>query len=233
MRERHHSRNIERDEQEVVRVSPLTLRVLQLGWVIAAAFIAISFAGGFQAPTEKLGVVNISKVVEQSDYGKANQEVFSKMKTSRESFLEFIDTYRVLTAEQAQRLHDLTLKPSLSKEEQAEVERIKAEVVASSKRSAEIATKTNITPEERTLVEEYARRSQAMNDQATRWLREFTTEMQTWLDKEKLDSIEKARASIQQVAKEQGYSVVFEVGVAPYGANDLSEATLKAMNTQK
>jgi Skp family chaperone for outer membrane proteins len=83
------------------------------------------------------------------------------------------------------------------------------------------------------LVEEYARRSQAMNDQAERWLREFTTEMQTWLDKEKLESIEKARTAIQQVAREQGFTVVFEIGVAPYGANDITEATLKAMNVQK
>jgi Skp family chaperone for outer membrane proteins len=211
----------------------LSLRFLQLGWVIAAAFLAVALAGGFQGPTEKVGVVNIAKVVEQSDYGKANQQVFNKMKAVREGFLEFVDTYRVLTAEQAQRLHDLVMKPSLSKEEQAEMDRIKADIVASSKRSTELATKPNLTPEERTLVEEYARRSQGINDQATRWLREFTTEMQTWLDKEKLDSIEKARVAIQQVAREQGFTVVFEVGVAPYGANDISDATLKAMNGLK
>lgn len=72
-----------------------------------------------------------------------------------------------------------------------------------------------------------------MNDIATRWFREFTADMQNWADKQKLESIERARQAIQQVAKEQGYTVVFEVGVAPYGANDLSEATLKAMNEKK
>ncbi len=211
----------------------LNLRFLQLGWVIAAAFIAVSVAGGFQAPTEKIGVVDISKVVEQSDYGKANQDTFSKMKTARESLLEFIDTNRVVTNEQAQRIRDLSLKPNLTKEEQAELERIKADIVASNKRSQELLTKPNMTPEERSLVEEYARRSQTMNDLASRWYREFTADMQAWADKQKLDSIEKARGAIQEVAKEQGYTVVFEVGVAPYGANDLSDATLKALNAKK
>jgi len=206
---------------------------LHLGWVIACAFIGISFAGGFQGPSDKIGVVDISKVVEQSDFGKANQDVFNKMKTSREGLLEFIDTYRVLTNDQAQRLRDLALKPTLSKEEEAEQDRIKAEVIATSKRSTELATKTSLTAEERTLVEDYARRSQTMNDVATRWFREFTSDMQTWADKQKLDSIDKARVAIQQVAKDQGYTVVFEVGVAPYGANDLSDATLQAMNAKK
>lgn len=206
---------------------------LQLGWVIACAFIGIAIAGGFHAADDKIGVVDISKVVEQSDFGKANQEVFNKMKTSRESLLEFIDTYRVLTNDQAQRLRDLALKPTLTKEEEAEQDRIKAEIVATSKRSTELATKTTLTAEERTLVEDYARRSQTMNDVATRWFREFTSDMQTWADKQKMDSIEKARGAIQQVAKDQGYTVVFEVGVAPYGANDLSQATLQAMNAKK
>jgi Skp family chaperone for outer membrane proteins len=155
------------------------------------------------------------------------------MKASRESLLEFIDTERVLTNEQAQRIKDLSLKPNPTKEEAAELDRIKSEVTTAAKRSTELATKPNMTPEERNLVEEYARRSQTMNDLATRWFREFTADMQTWADKQKLDSIEKARAAIQQVAKDQGYTVVFEVGVAPYGANDLSDLTLKAMNEKK
>lgn len=209
------------------------VRFLQLGWVIACAFIGVALAGGFQSPAIKIGVVDISKVVEQSDFGKSNQDVFNKMKTSREGLLEFIDTYRVLTNDQAQRLKDLALKPTLSKEEDAEQERIKAEVVATSKRSTELATKPNLTPEERALVEEYARRSQTMNDVATRWFREFTADMQGWADKQKLDSIERARTAIQQVAKDQGYTVVFEVGVAPFGANDVSDAALQAMNAKK
>ncbi len=208
-------------------------RFLQLGWVIAAAFIAVALTGGFQDSTSKIGVVDISKVVEQSDFGKQNQESFNKMRAGREGLLEFIDNNRVLTNEQAQRLKEIMLKANATKEETAEADRIKAEVIAANKRSQELATKTSMTPEERTLIEEYARRSQTMNDVAQRWYREFTSDMQTWADKQKMESIEKARVAINEVAKAQGYTVVFEVGVAPYGANDMTAAALTAMNAKK
>src|SRR5438045_1168944 len=112
-------------------------RFLQLGWVIAAACIAVMFGTGFRQTAIKIGVVDISKVVEGSDFGKANQATFNAMKTGRESLLEFIDNNRVLTNEQAQRLRDLWLKPNPTKEETAEMERIKADVVAAAKRSQE------------------------------------------------------------------------------------------------
>ena len=205
---------------------------LQFGWVLAAAFGAVIFAGGFGQVSEKTAVVDISRVVEQSNFGKSNQDAFAKMKEARESLLVFIDTNRVLTNEQGQRIKDLSLKPNPTAEETAELERLKADVVAAAKRSPELATKPNLTPEERNLLEEYARRGQTMDANAQRWLREFTTEMQNWADKQKLDSITRARAAIQQVAKAQGYTLVFEIGVAPYGANDISDAVLTAMNAK-
>jgi Skp family chaperone for outer membrane proteins len=208
-------------------------RFLQLGWVFFATFAGIALAGGFQDKTDKIGVVDITKVVEQSDFGKQNQEAFAKMKKSREDLLEFIDTYRVLTNEEAQQLKDLSLKATRTKEEDAKVERIKADIVARNKKMNELSTKTTLTNEERPLLEEYARQSQTMNDVAQRWFREFTADMGDWADKQKLESITRARAAIQEVAKQQGYTVVFELGVAPYGASDVSDAALVAMNAKK
>jgi Skp family chaperone for outer membrane proteins len=198
-----------------------------------ATVSGITMAGGFQEKADKIGVVDITKVVEDSDFGKRNQEEFAKMKSSREGLLEFIDTYRVLTNEQAQQLKELTLKATRTPAEDAKIETIKADVIASNKRFNELTTKTTLTPEERTLVQDYAHRSQVMNDVAQRWFREFTADMGDWADKQKLDSVVRAREAIQQVAKEQGYTVVFELGVAPYGANDVSAASLQAMNAKK
>ena len=209
------------------------VRFLQFGWVMFAALLAVMIAGGFQEPAQKSGVVDIAKIVENSEFGKQNQVVFAQMKKSREEVLEFLDTYRILTAEQAQRIRDLSLKTNPTPEEKAELDRLKADVIASSKKSTELSTKPNLTAEERTLMEEYARRSQTMTEVTQRWLREFTNEMQTWADAQKVQSVSKARKAIQDVAKTGGYTLVFEVGVAPYGANDLSDDALKAMNEQK
>lgn len=215
------------------RSQPSLSRFSMAGWLVAAAMGGAWFSSGFQSPSLKLGVVDVNRIVEASDLGKTNAATLKSMKTARENVLEFIDTYRVLTPEQATRIRDLWLKPTRTKEEDAELERIKAEVISSNKRLQELSTKTNLTPEERTLMEEYARRSQMMNEQATRWLREFTDEIQSWIDGAKADSYQKARAAISEVATKDGYNMVFESTVCPYGANDVSEAALAAMNVKK
>lgn len=203
------------------------------GWAIAALLLGVFAAVGFQDASNKIGIVDISKVVEMSDFGKANQASFNQMKTAREGVLEFIDTYRVLTVEQATRFRDLSIKPTPTAEEKAELERIKADVMAADKKNKELSVKANLTPEDRALIEEYSKRANNMEMTAGRWLREFTNELQGWADKQKLTSLDRARAAVQEVAKAQGFTVVFEVGVAPYGANDITDAALKAMNAKK
>ena len=205
----------------------------KIAYLVAAATLGVLAASGFQDTTNKFGVVDISDVVEQSDYGKKNQEDFNAMKSAREGILEFIDTYRVLTNEQALKLRELTLKPNASAAEKAELETLKATIQASDKKSKEFATKATLTPEERTLMQDFAQRSQTMEQVAQRWFREFTNEMQQWADKQKAASIQKAREAVTEVAKAGSYTIVFESGVAPYGANDLTQPALKAMNAKK
>lgn len=208
------------------------LNISNMGWLVAAAMAGAMLVSGFQGGTDKIGVVDIAKVVSQSNIGKADQATFTQMKASREGVLEFVDTYRVLTNEQAQKIKELSLLPNPKPEQKTELERIKAEVKASSARSTELASKTSPTAEDRALMDEFGRRSQTMEQVAQRWYREFTQELQDWADKQKAASIDKAKAAVQEVAKAQGYTVVFEAGVAPYGANDLFDPTLKALNAK-
>ncbi len=207
-------------------------RFLQFGWVLAAALIGVGLAGGFQTTEIKIGTVDIVRLLDQSDYGKEGQDIFKKMKAQREGILEFVDQYRILTTEQALRIRELALKEVPTKEQAAELDRIKADIVATSKRSTELATKPNMTPEERTLVEEYARRSQQMNDTVQKWFKDFNNEMADFADKRKLVGLTKARKAINDVSKAQSYTVVFDESTAPYGANDLTDAALTAMNAK-
>ena len=208
-------------------------RLLQVGLAFALAVLAVIIASGFQGSAIKIGVVDITQVVEKSDFGVQNRATYKTLQAAREGLLEFIDTYRVLTTDQAVRIRDLTLKENATDADKAELERIKAEVIAADKRSRELATKANMSPEERTLVEEYARRAQAMADVQSRWFREFSSQLQEWSDKQKTAALGKARDAIKEVAKAQGFTVVLEVGIAPYGADDLSDAALAAMNAKK
>src|SRR5688572_32994489 len=109
----------------------------KIAYLVAAAAVGVLAASGFQDTTNTLGVVDVSDVVEQSDYGKKNQEDFNAMKSAREGILEFIDTYRVLTNEQALKLRELTLKANATAAEKAELETLKATIIASDKKSKE------------------------------------------------------------------------------------------------
>ncbi len=206
------------------------IRFLQLGWVAAAALGILMVAGGFQSPSDKVAVVDIPQLVDQSDFGKGNQQTRQAMKAAREQILEFIDTNRVLTLEQAQKIKDLSLKTAPTPEEKAQLETVKAEVNVANKKWQELSTRASLTPEERTMIEEYARRSQTMTEVEKRWFQEFSTEMETWDNKQNVAGLEKARTAISAAAKAQGFGLVFEVSVAPYGANDLTAAALQAMN---
>jgi len=203
------------------------------GWMVAAGLAGIMLGSGFQTPSLKLGVVDLNAVIDKSDAGKSGKKSFEEMKAAREGLLEFIDQYRILTIEQANRLRELMLLKEKTKPEDAELERLKADIIATSKRSAELATKPNYTPEERTLVEEYSRRSQTMNETSTRWLREFSDEVQNWVASSREQNYQKAKAAAAEVAAKDGYTMVIEGSVAVFGANDITDLSLAAMNAKK
>lgn len=212
----------------------MNTRFSKLGWVVAAAVIGIFGAVGFQDASTKIGVVDITKVVESSDFGKSNQESFNAMKDAREGVLKFIDQYRVLTVDQATKIKNLSIKETpLTAGEKAELDKTKADVIAAAEKNRALGLKQPLTQEERNLLEEYGRNAANMEGTAGEWLRQFTVELETWVNTRKLESLNRARAAVQEVAKAQGYTVVLEVGIAPYGANDLSDAALKAMNAKK
>jgi Skp family chaperone for outer membrane proteins len=203
------------------------------GWIVAAGLAGIMLGSGFQTLSLKLGVVDLNAVIDKSDAGKSGKKSFEEMKAAREGLLEFIDQYRILTIEQANRLRELMLLKEKTKPEEAELERLKADIIATSKRSAELATKPNYTPEERTLVEEYSRRSQTMNETSTRWLREFSDEVQNWVASSREQNYQKAKAAAAEVAAKDGYTMVIEGSVAVFGANDITDLSLAAMNAKK
>ncbi|HWD38095.1 MAG TPA: OmpH family outer membrane protein [Fimbriimonas sp.] len=209
------------------------IRFLQLGWAAFLALAAVMVGVGFQTPTEKIGVADINRLMVDSDFGKSLQAQLDKMRAARQDLLSFIDSNRVITMDQAYQLRDLSLKPSLTKEEQAQLDSLKAAIVAASKKWTELATKPNMTPEERTLVQDYADRAQKMAQTGNRWVQDFSNDLADWAAKQKADGNQRARGAIQDVAKAQGYTMVYDSVFAPYGANDLTDAALAAMNAKK
>lgn len=207
-------------------------KMSMMGWFVAIGLLGVMVGSGFQAPSLKLGVVDITRIISDSEYGKESQRILNEMKKSRMTLFAFIDDYRVLTIEQANRLRELMLKPTRTKEEDAEMERIKAEVVVASKKSQEISTKPNLNAEDRALLEEYARRSQAMNQALQRWYKEAENEISEYYDSRKVEGFKRARTAVTEVAGKESYTLIFETSVVPFGTNDLTDVSLVAMNAK-
>jgi Skp family chaperone for outer membrane proteins len=207
-----------------------SVRFLQLGWVLFFAVATGWILSGFQAPVEKVGVADINRMMDESDFGKSVKTQLDKMRASREEVLQFIDNNRVITIDQATQIRDLTIKPDLTTAERAQLDSIKATVVAANFKWKELATKTNMTPEERTLVQDYADRAQKANTLGNNWVRQFTSDIDDWVQKQKVESNKRARAGIQQVAKQQSFSVVYDSVFVPFGANDITDTAIQAMN---
>lgn len=210
----------------------MNVRIYQFGSALALLLLGILVAGGFQAPTDKNGVVDINGLIETSNFGKGVRDGLDKMRAAREEVLGFIDTNRVLTIEQATKLRDLTLKPDRTPQETAELDTLKANVVATNKRWSELATKSNLMPEERIQLQDFADRAQKISELGKQWVQTFTNDIDSWLEKQKADSAARAREAITATAKAQGYTMVYDKAFAPYGANDLTDASLAAMNAK-
>ncbi|RYG19163.1 OmpH family outer membrane protein [bacterium] len=210
----------------------MSTRIYQFGSALSLLLLGVLVAGGFQAAADKNGVADINWLVDNSNFGKGARETLNRMRTSREEVLSFIDTNRVLTVDQATKLRDLTLKEGKTPAEQAELDTLKATIVATNKKWTELATKGTLTPEERTTLQDYSERAQRMTDLGKQWVNTFTNEIESFLDKQKAEGSARAREAINSTAKAQGYTMIYDKVFAPYGANDLTEAALAAMNAK-
>lgn len=181
---------------------------------------------------DKVANVNLAYMVENSDLGKANIAALNKMKETREGLLKFIDDNRVLTVEQAKNLRDLWLKDAPTAADTASLESLKAEINAQAKKNIELGQKPTLTPEERTLLQDYASRSANMEQLGSQWFQEFSQDIQQEANQRRSDTLVKARQAVQTVSKSGSYTLVFDATVAVYAANDLTDDALKAMNAK-
>lgn len=195
--------------------------------------LGVAIGSGFQGRTEKTGVVDIAKVFSDSDLAQRQTAQLRAMGTAREDMLRFVGDNRVFTDAQAARFRELSVKETTTAAEKAELDKIKADVIAANKAFRDLNLKQNPTEADRNKLQEYNRLAQNMTDLSRRWAEEFSSELQTMQDRLRTDTLNRARAAVREVAQKQGFNLVFVQDVAPYGANDLTPDALKAMNAKR
>ncbi len=203
------------------------------GWIVAAALAVTLGTAGFQSGSEKTGVVDMQRMVSTSELGLKNEQTLNAALASRRDLLDFIRKYGVLTTDQANKLRTLTLKENATEADKAEINRIRKEVMDASDNRNKLLQKPNPTDADRLALQDYNNRAQTMGEVMGQWSEEFQNELDQIETSVRTATVTKARQVLKDLAKQQGYSVVFEASVAPYGANDLTEAGVKALNAAR
>lgn len=201
--------------------------------VLGAGLLALMAGLGFQSTSNKFGVVDVAKVFNDSDFKKKQDDTLKAVGDSRAAILDFMENFRAFTPEQATRFRELSLKPQRTAAEQSELDKLKADVQAADAAFKQLQTKPTPTPAEVTQLQDYNARSQTTASLSQRWAREFDDEVRTMNDKMRDQTMDRIDKAIKEVSSKQGYTVVFSADLAPYGANDVTADTLKAMNAQK
>jgi Skp family chaperone for outer membrane proteins len=210
------------------------MKIDRVGWIAVAVLGGAVVTAGFQTPTAKNGIVDVAKVFNESAFAKAQSENVRNMGVARESVLVFVNQYRTIKAEDATKFKELTIKTTpLSPAEKADLERIKNDAQASENKYRELISKGNASPEELKQIEELNRRKDASGELLQAWQQDFTAEVTGKQETLRSEVLAKVRQAIQKVARDQGYTMVFDANVAPYAANDLTDDALKAMNAMK
>lgn len=204
----------------------------KLGWLVAAVLVAGLIGSGFGQAEAKMGVVDMDKVVFDSQLGKNNAAKLDTAVKSRQGLIDMVGTYRIATEEQLQRLRALVTKPTMSDAEKTEYDKIVADIKAAANQFDQLNQKTQPSEDDRRLLQEYNTRRDRSGQALQQWNQQFQEELVTMREQMLADSVKRAREVISERAKAQGYTVVFTSSTAVYAANDITADVIKALDSK-
>lgn len=209
------------------------MKLQHIVWLSVLALLGGVAAVGFQGTPDKFGIVDVEKVFNDSTFAKSQTDILRKMGESRQAVLEFLNNNRTMKADDAKKFRDLTLKANPTVTDQADIDRLKKDTAAGEAKFRELMTKPAPTPDEVAQVKDFNARRDATEQLMADWQQTFSAEVDEKRNSLRSEALAKVRTAIQKVAKDQGFTLVFDAQVAPYAANDVTDAALKAMNDLK
>jgi Skp family chaperone for outer membrane proteins len=205
----------------------------KLGWIVAAGLGGVMIGGGFQGGQTKIGVVNFRKVFQSNEHSKNGRTVMQSIEKSRQDLVAFLNTHRTATAEQMLRYKALSIKSPLTDPEKAELTKLKEDMIKGQQRYDTLSTKTPLTPDEQTVLNEFGTRMRNNDATLQRVVQELEQELTGVGNEQTQIVVDKLQATLDEIGKAGGYTVIFDVQVAPYGATDVTDQALKALNAKK
>jgi Skp family chaperone for outer membrane proteins len=205
----------------------------RLGWIVAAVLAGGIAGAGFQDKNEKTGSVDVAKVFNESDLARKQNDILHTMGVLRESVFQFLENNMHMKSDDADKFMKMSLKEDMSAAEKAQLEILKTEAQTNETNFKNLNTKPSPTPAEVAQLEEYNKRSELNSKLLQEWQHDFLQQIDQKRQQLHNETMLRVKESVIQVAKKQGYSIVFNQDMAPYTANDLTTDTLTQMNNNK
>ncbi|MBS1716977.1 MAG: OmpH family outer membrane protein [Armatimonadetes bacterium] len=202
------------------------------GWHAAGAVVALMLVG-FQTNQSKIGVVDVGKVFRDSQLAHKEGESYQAVQENRRSIIEFINTYRVVTAEQATRFRELSLKDAPTPAEKQELDKLKAAIIANDKKFRDLQLKPSPNESEVKALRDDNDLVQACSLTLSKWAKEFDDELNALNDKYKKETLDRVKTAIKTYGAKKSFTLIFSSEVVPYGANEVTPDVLKTMDSLK
>lgn len=205
----------------------------KLGWIVAAALAGAMFGMGFQASAPKFATVDMPKVFEDADLTKSGTSELKDFYQSRLSVIRFLKENPPMLPADADKYSVLALKTPQSADDAKELKRIEADAVAATQKQQAISLQKNPTPEDLKLLDDYRSRAEQNRTIEGQLEQKYDADTQDTRVRLHDQAMDKVKQAVADIAKKQGYTVVFSSEAAPYAANDLTADAEKAVGGKK
>jgi Skp family chaperone for outer membrane proteins len=195
--------------------------------VVALGLVALLLGSGFQGANQKIGVIDSGQVASAIAQAKNLRDDEEKFKTDRQNVLEFLDRYRVMKRADAETFKKLSLKPNITDAEKAELEKVKSAAVEAQKKFKDLELKSSPTADELKQLDEFRNRTAEMVEIGGAAVKEYEEDIRALKEKNQTAVFEAYKNGVSEVGKKQGFTLVLDKNVAPFGANDISDDVVK------
>lgn len=196
--------------------------------VVALGMVVVLLGSGFQGSNAKTGVVDAIKVMEAIEVSRNYRDEEKNYFNERENALQYLNQNRVMKKEEAEKFWSLTLKANKTDAEKAELEKVKTSAAEAKKKFNDLQVKSNPTDADLKLLDDYRNRQAEMGEFGKKLVEDTQNEMRE-LRQKHLNALQEAyQTALQEIGKRDGYGMIFDKNVAPFSANDVTDATTKS-----
>lgn len=195
--------------------------------VLALGMVTLLASSGFQGTNQKIGVIDSTQVALEIARAKNFSEDEKNFKADRENILQFLDRYRVMKKEDAEKFKNLSLKANKTDAEKSELEKVKTAAQDALKKFKDLELKSSPSADELKALDDYRNRQNEMAEFGQALVKAFQDDIRGLQEKNQGAIFEAYKAGVSEVGKKQGYTLVMDKNVAPFGANDITDEVSK------